>query len=211
MAEPFCEMERVYMYTRFERFWHWFQAILILGLLLTGFEVHGTYTLLGFEDAVTWHNHIAWTWLILYIFIIFWQATTGQWKQYVPTTKKLLSVAWYYMHGIFKREPHPVPKSVRIKHNPLQRLTYLGIAVVLIPVQMITGILYYFYNSWAAWGLAESVSLGVVSFIHTACAFAILIFLVVHVYMTTTGHSLTSHFKAMCTGWDEVPVNPEQQ
>jgi len=48
-----------------------------------------------------------------------------------------------------------VPKSERIKHNPLQRLTYLGISLFLIPFQMATGLLYYTYNGWPAMGLEE--------------------------------------------------------
>ena len=35
-------------------------------------------------------------------------------------------------------------------------------------------------------------------------AFLILNFLVVHIYMTTTGHSLFSHIWAMITGWEEI-------
>ena len=40
--------------------------------------------------------------------------------------------------------------------------------------------------------------------LHTLGAFAILTFLVVHLYMTTTGHSIFAHIKAMITGWEEV-------
>jgi thiosulfate reductase cytochrome b subunit len=29
-------------------------------------------------------------------------------------------------------------------------------------------------------------------------------FVIVHVYMTTTGHTVTAHVKAMVTGWEEV-------
>ena len=64
----------------------------------------------------------------------------------------------YYMIGIFRGEPHPVPKSERVKHNPLQRITYLGISVFLIPFQMITGLLYYTYNSWPEMGISELAS-----------------------------------------------------
>ena len=45
---------------------------------------------------------------------------------------------------------------------------------------------------------------GVLAVLHTLGAFAILTFLVVHLYMTTTGHSLLAHIKAMITGWEEV-------
>jgi thiosulfate reductase cytochrome b subunit len=200
----FCEMERIYLYSRFERFWHWAQAALIVFLIVTGLEIHGSYKLFGFQQAVELHNWTGILWFVLYIFIVFWQLTTGEWKHYVPTTRKLMAVAFYYMWGIFKGDPHPVPKSERNKHNPLQRLTYLGIAIFLIPIQVLTGLLYYTYNSWGEWGIHFELS--TIATIHTAGAYALLCFLIVHIYMTTTGHSLTAHFKAMCTGWEEVPA-----
>ena len=44
--------ERIYLFKAFERFWHWAQAALIIFLLASGFEVHGSYALLGYERAV---------------------------------------------------------------------------------------------------------------------------------------------------------------
>jgi thiosulfate reductase cytochrome b subunit len=193
----------VYLYTRYERFWHWFQGALIILLLLTGFEVHGTFSLLGFQRAVAIHNYLGLTWLIAFFFFIFWVMTTGEWKQYIPTTRKMFSVVRYYAWGIFKGEPHPVPKRKDAKHNPLQRLTYLSVAAFLLPLQMITGFLYWGYNQWADWGLPV-IDLGLMAWVHTAIAFAILQFLVIHVYMTTTGHTIFAHIKAMITGWEAV-------
>jgi len=83
-------MEKIYLYTRFERFWHWLQGLLIILLIITGFEIHSTYSILGFENAFKIHNYAAWTWLILFIFIIFWMSITGEWRQYIPTMKKIL-------------------------------------------------------------------------------------------------------------------------
>ncbi len=200
-----CQIERIYLYTRFERFWHWAQAALIGFLVLTGLEVHGLFSFFGFKGAVDFHNYAGIAWFVLYVFIIFWQLTTGEWKHYIPTTRKLMAVAYYYVYGIFRGEHHPVPKSERNKHNPLQRLAYLGISVVLIPVQVATGFLYYTYNSWGQWGL--DFNLATISLIHTAGAYALGAFLVGHVYMTTTGHNLVCHIKAMCTGWEEVQAN----
>jgi thiosulfate reductase cytochrome b subunit len=82
-------------------------------------------------------------------------------------------------------------------------LTYLLLAAVLLPVQMVSGFLYWGYNDWASWGLG-SLSLNLIALIHMAGAFAILVFLVIHVTMTTTGHSLFAHIKAMITGWKSV-------
>jgi thiosulfate reductase cytochrome b subunit len=197
------KLSLIYLYTRYERFWHWLQAALIILLLVTGFEVNSGVGLFGFQTAVTVHNYAGLTWLIAFAFFVFWLFTTGEWKQYIPTTKKMLAVMRYYAYGIFRGEPHPVPKRKEAKHNPLQRLTYLGLAAALLPVQMATGFLYWGYNSWADWGLSV-LTLQIVALVHTAGAFAILSFLVVHLYMTTTGHKISAHVKAMITGWEEV-------
>ncbi|NCD25178.1 MAG: cytochrome b/b6 domain-containing protein [Deltaproteobacteria bacterium] len=195
--------KKIYLYTRFERFWHWVQALLIFFLLLTGFEVHGTLSLFGFQKAVELHNFLGLTWVVLFVFIVFWVLTTGEWRQYIPTTKKLFEVIGYYSSGIFKGKPHPVKKSREAKHNPLQRLTYLGLTTVLLTLQMATGLLYYLYNDWPVWGWTF-LDLGLLALVHLACAFAIVSFVVVHVYMTTTGHTLTAHIAAMFSGWEEV-------
>jgi len=194
---------RFYLYTRYERFWHWLQAALILGLLATGFEVHGTFSWLGYKRAVAFHSALGVTWLAAFAFFAFWVATTGEWKQYVPTTKKMFEVMRFYAYGIFSGQPHPCPKTPDAKHNPLQRLTYLALAALLLPFMMATGLLYYVYNDWAALGLG-GLSLSAVALVHLIGAFAILAFLVVHIYMTTTGHSLLAHVKAMVTGWEET-------
>lgn len=203
------KMKKIYLYSKFERFWHWIQAILIILLLATGFEVHGTIDLLGFMKAVDLHNTIGLTWLILFVFIVFWLFVTHEYKQYAPTSKKLLEVIRYYASGIFRGEPHPVQKRKDAKHNPMQRLTYLGLTAVLLPLQMITGLLYWGYNDWTDWGVAGFLTLDMVALIHMIGAFAILIFLLVHLYMTTTGHTITAHVAAMFSGWEEVPEEEE--
>lgn len=197
------KMTNIYLYTRYERSWHWLQGLLIIVLLLTGFLIHDNLTLIGFETAVTVHNFLGLSWLIAFAFFMFWIFTTGEWRQYIPTSKKMAAVIRYYSYGIFKGESHPVPKRKEAKHNPLQRLTYLSLAAFLLPFQMITGFLYWGYNNWLGWSLGF-LSLNVLAVLHTLGAFGILTFLIVHVYMTTTGHSLFAHIKAMITGWEEV-------
>lgn len=187
------------MYTRFERLWHWLQALMIICLTVTGLEIHGTYTLLGFQTAVDIHNFVGLSWLVLFAFFAFWLLTTGEWKQYIPTTKKLISVALYYAWGIFQGKPHPVQKSPGAKHNPLQRLAYLGISAFLLPIQMVTGLLYYLYNYFP-----NLYPLPVLAIVHTLVALLLINFLIIHLYMTTTGHSLFSHIAGMISGWEEI-------
>ena len=37
-------VKQIYIFKGFERFWHWAQAVLIMFMALTGFEIDGTYT-----------------------------------------------------------------------------------------------------------------------------------------------------------------------
>ena len=194
--------ERIYIFKGFERFWHWAQAALIITLLITGFEIHGTYKLFGFAKALNTHTTAAWSLIGLWIFAIFWHVTTGEWRHYIPTTDKLLVVASYYSSGIFRGEPHPFKPSSLNKHNPLQRLTYLGILVCVSPLLWVTGWLLYFYGDWKAWGF-DTLSLETVAVLHTIGAFLMLAFLVSHLYLVTTGRTPTAHLKAMITGWEE--------
>jgi len=131
--------ERIYIFKRFERFWHWSQAILIVVMGVTGFEIHGTYAWLGFAQAVDIHTTAAWILIWLWVFAIFWHFTTGEWKQYVPTTEKLLAMMRYYMTGIFRNAPHPFRQSSLHKHNPLQRLAYLFVKLVINPAIWVSG------------------------------------------------------------------------
>ncbi len=195
--------ERVYLYKGFERFWHWAQAALIVFMLLTGFEVHGSYRLLGFERAVQLHTLAAWSLIGLWVFAIFWHLTTGEWRQYIPSVDKLVAMSRFYAVGIFKGEPHPFKPTPARKHNPLQRLAYLFVLIVIGPLLWASGVLLLFYGDWPALGLT-AMPLAWVAWAHTAGAFLMLAFLIAHLYLITTGHRLTTQLKSMITGWEEV-------
>lgn len=198
-------MRRVVLYETFERFWHWAQALLIITMMLTGFEIRSLgLHLFGFQRAVTIHNVLSVVLMVLIVFAIFWHITTGEWRQYIPTRKFLREMADFYLTGIFKGAPHPVKKHRMAKLNPLQRLAYLGFKVLIIPVQITTGALYYFYPSLQhALGWSSS-SLWIIAILHVATAFILVSFLVGHVYLTTTGHTPLTNLKAMITGWEDL-------
>ncbi len=195
-------MARIYIFKRFERFWHWSQAALIVFMLLTGFEVHGSYRIFGFENAVTYHTFAAWMIIALWVFAVFWHFTTGEWKQYIPTMEKVDAMVKYYITGIFTNAPHPFKQTRLSKHNPLQRLAYLFVLVVINPVIWFSGWAYLFYNDLAVVGLGW-LSLDWIAFFHVVGAFMMLIFFIAHVYLATAGHTPTAHIKAMITGWEE--------
>ena len=200
-------MKKEYVYRGFERFWHWMQAMLILFLGLTGFEIHGSIEFFGYEQAVQYHNIAAISFLILIAFAIFWHFTTGEWRQYLPTAKNLRAQAEYYFFGIFRNAPHPTKKTVLSKLNPLQKLVYAALKVLVIPVMVLSGLLYMFYRYPQR---HEVLSLNVrslewIAVIHTVGAFLLLSFLVAHLYLITTGQTITSNLKAMLTGYEDFP------
>jgi thiosulfate reductase cytochrome b subunit len=203
-SEAAAAPTRIYIFKRYERFWHWSQAALIITMLVTGFEVHGAYDLLGFGRAVRLHTLAAWALLVLWAFTIFWQFTTGEWRQYLPTLKKVDAMARYYAWGMFRGAPHPYRKTVLSKHNPLQRLAYLALLAMVSPLIWGSGLLYLFRAFWPSAGLDRWLTLEWVAWAHTAGAFMMLTFFIVHVYLTTTGHTPLAHIKSMITGWEDL-------
>lgn len=199
-------MKTIYIYKKFERFWHWSQAALVIFLALTGFEVHDSFSIFGFEKAVFYHRIAAYLLMILIVFAIFWHFITGEWRQYLPTTKKLKEQIMYYAVGMFKNEDHPTHKTELTKLNPLQRLTYLGFKLFLVPLTIISGILYLVYKTINKNNIVitEGFSLESIAFLHTLGAFLLIVFLIIHVYMTTTGTTPISNIRAMLTGYEEV-------
>lgn len=205
--------KNVYVYRSFERFWHWMQAILIMFLAFTGFEIHGSFSFFGFEEAVAYHNIAAYLFLVLIVFAIFWHFTTGEWKQYIPTYTNLTEQMRYYLWGMFKNAPHPTKKTVLRKLNPMQKLTYFGLKVLVIPVMVSSGVLYmlYRYPQRHEIKYLNIDSLEVVALVHTLAAFFLISFIIVHLYLITTGETVTSNLKAMFTGYEELEEDDEHE
>ncbi len=203
-------MRRVVLFTKFERFWHWTQMTLIFILLFTGFAIHGTHSLMPFDKAVMVHTFAALALILLWIFAIFWHLTTGTWRHYVPTSNGLFRVARYYAFGIFKGEHHPYRKTYQRKHNPLQALSYLGLKLFLFPAIWVSGLLYLLYPMWSNMAAGSNWLEGV-AILHVISAFAILIFIIAHTYLLTTGHSFKEHVMPMVTGYDEVDLSEAEE
>lgn len=201
--------KRTYIYRGFERFWHWTQSLLIIFLAITGFEIHSSYSLLGFERAVMLHDIFAWAYIVLIIFTIFWHIDSGTWKQYIPTLKLVKAQFEYYISGIFRGAEHPTKKTSYNKFNPIQRLTYLAFKILIIPVMVGTGVVYmYFMYPESHVGIDK---LEVIALIHTFGAFLLIVFLIVHLYLLTTNHDPIESIVAMITGWEEVDIEPEEE
>jgi thiosulfate reductase cytochrome b subunit len=198
------------IYSRFERFWHWTQMALIMLLMVTGFGLHGTHGLLSFENAVTLHTVAALLLMILWLFAIFWHLTTGTWRHYLPTVNGLFAVIRFYAYGNLKGERHPYRKAYWRKHNPPQALTYLSLKLLMFPAIWLSGLAYLLYPLWDDVAGAQGL-LAAVAAVHLVAAFAILLFVLIHLYLLTLGGPLLAHVKPMLTGFDKVDLSPEEE
>ncbi|MFZ2487381.1 MAG: cytochrome b/b6 domain-containing protein [Anaerolineae bacterium] len=204
--------QRVYMYDAYERFWHWLQTITIIVLLLTGLIIHrpDMFGMFSFRYMVTIHNALAVVLVLNAALALFWHLTSGQIQQFMPRPRgffdQAIVQAKYYLNGIFKGGDHPFEKTYSQKLNPLQQLTYFGLLNVLLPLQIITGALMWGVQHWPQ--VANLLGgLPFLSPVHTIQAWLFATFIIMHVYLTTTGDTVTEDIKAMVTGWENVPVH----
>jgi len=201
---------RVYLYPAYQRIWHWLQALIIVLLLVTGLEIHApeSFPLFGFAAAVAVHSALGFLLIANAVFGLFYHLTTGRIREYLPEPHDFFTMAGrqaiYYLRGIFKGEPHPLERRPGHKLNPLQQVTYLVILNILLPLQAMTGLLIWGLQRWPEWAGAVG-GLPVLAPTHTLIAWLFGAFLVLHIYLTTTGHTPLSNLRAMITGWDETP------
>lgn len=210
---PHHEVEatvRTELYTGYQRFWHWTQALAIMGLIGTGLVIHMPDAFGGavFARMVIIHNILGFILLFNAFFSLFYHFASEKIRQYLPEPEgffhQIVEQLIYYMKGIFTGAPHPFEKSRDRKLNPLQRITYLAILNILLPLQIVTGFLVWGAQHWPV--LTEGLGgLGLLIPIHSFGAWLFAGFLVMHIYLTTTGHTVLSNMKAMITGWEEIP------
>ncbi len=209
------QLKQIYVYTVYERFWHWLQTFTIVGLIFTGLIIHKPeiFGMFAFRWMVYVHNVLAAIVVINAALSLFYHLTNGEVRQFIPRPRgfydQAILQAKYYLGGIFKNEPHPFEKDPARKLNPLQQVTYLGLLNVLLPAQIVTGALIWGAQHWPE--AAQRVGgLPLLAPLHSLVAWLLAAFVVMHVYLATTGHTPTALIEAMITGWEEVEVHPAQ-
>lgn len=201
--------EKIYLYLKWVRLWHWSNAILCLLLILTGVSMHYANPdggFISFETAVSIHNVCGFLLSAFYVFYFIGNLLTGNGKYYRIERrgyfKMLLAQSKYYLFGVFKKEKRPFPVSMQRKFNPLQKLTYVIIMYICVPLIIITGLGLFFPETIIDEYFGVSGFL-LTDFIHIATGFAVSIFLIIHLYMATMGDKVTSDYKAMITGYHD--------
>jgi len=201
------------MYESYRRFWHWLQTASIVILLLTGLIIHrpDIFGAFSFHGVVTIHNVLAVVLVLNAALSLIYHLATDRIREFIPHPygffDDAIVQAKYYMTGIFKSDPHPFEKRPDSRMNPIQKATYFGILNVLLPLQIITGALMWLVQRYPN-------ILGGLPFLapfHSLVAWTFATFILVHVYMTTTGATPLEAMRAMVTGYEEVEVHEHEE
>lgn len=197
------------VYPAFVRATHWINACLFMVLGYTGLSVRFQEAgwALGLEPATRVHNVCGLLLACNFLAYVIRALATGDIRQYLPQgqggLKPLLVQARYYCLGIFRGEPHPFAVSRERRFNPLQRLTYLAVFLIGMPVLIASGLLLLMPE-------AMTVAIAPRRFLVTAHLVIVIgfaLFCVGHLYLATTGATPLSLIRGMVTGRHEHPAD----
>lgn len=199
-------MSQLYLYPLWVRIWHWVNAALFLVLMYTGASMHfnGAWLLMEFQTAIRVHNIAGILLTIGWIGFILGNLRSSNGRHYHVQLEgflgRLIAQSLYYGYGIFKNAPHPFHPSAEAKLNTLQQITYIGVMYLLMPLLILSGWTFLFsvYLPETLFGIG---SVWVVAIAHLTLAYMLVLFLLVHIYIITTGETLMTNMKAMLTGW----------
>lgn len=192
------------------RLWHWVNAACFIILMITGTSMHfaepGTPQL-DFRTARILHNSGAIVIMIGYAVYLFGNLV-GRNGEFYRLKKGeipggMLRQARYYLQGIFRGEPHPFPHSEENKFNPLQKIAYAVVMYVLFPILSLSGVMLFLPEQAPDRVQVLTTTFSGVSFyafLHTIVGYLLSLFMVVHIYLGTTGESPTALYRAMLSG-----------
>ena len=197
--------EKIYLHPVFERIWHWFQAVCIIMLIITGIMIHWPERFPNwFQWGIGVHNWFGWAAVISFVAWIIYVIFSGRISHYFPKKGEIpggmIKQAKFYGYGIFKHEPHPYAPSEDNKFNPLQKIAYLQFQLLFLPLLLVSGLLYMYPDCFS--GIVAAIGgLKVVAIIHLILGALFAAFLIAHMYLATTGETVSENFKAMIFGY----------
>jgi len=204
-------MKRIYLHPLPVRIWHWINAVSFLVLIVTGLQIRyrELLGLMKFRTAVDIHNMFGFILIFNFFIWLVFYILTGKIRIYIPplNIKKFVTgcirQARYYGYGLFMGEENPPHSTADNKFNPMQQMAYLSIMLLLIPLQLLTGLLLWDVKAFAGY-IDIFGGVKIVDTIHVFLFLFFTSFLFVHIYLATLGHTVMAHIKAMFTGYEEI-------
>jgi thiosulfate reductase cytochrome b subunit len=199
-------MKQLYLYPLWIRLWHWSNVLLFIILIISGASLHyaGGSDWLAFDTAMLVHNTAGIMLTIAWLVFLCGNLVTENGKHYrlrfEGMITRLIEQSHYYAIGIFKGEAHPFHVSAEMKFNTLQQLSYIGIMYGLMPILIISG-LWFLFPTYLPDKFMGIGSIWIVAMTHLVVAYLLILFMLSHIYIITTGDTIFSNLQAMLTGW----------
>jgi len=201
----------MFLYPIWVRLWHLVNAILILILIFTGITIYypekeSSFFIMDLSKATVWHDVSAKILIISYLGFLAGNIFTDNGKHYRIGEKSFLSALLkqlrYYLYGKFKHEINPYPATMENKFNPLQKLTYIIIMYIALPIIIISGVGLMLPDT-----VIEKIfgadGYFLLDIMHIIMAAIISLFLIIHIYLGVIASKPTAGLRGIITGYSE--------
>jgi thiosulfate reductase cytochrome b subunit len=197
-------IKKISLYPLPIRIWHWTNAFLFVVLIITGIQlrVPGFSVFSQYGTATALHRYAGAVCVFSFLFWFFYSVFTGAIKHYFPRRKDIGDIPQqvaFYIFFVFKGRPNPFSASEKEKFNVLQKITYGTVMFILVPIIIITGIMFNNILSFSQI-INAAGGLRILDAVHVAAGYLFVIFLIIHMYMATLGKTVTSYLKSIITG-----------
>ena len=206
---------KLYLYPGWVRIWHLVNAILFLILIYTGISMQyagssGEFAMITFENAVKFHNIAAVILVFTYGFLVIGNSITGNGRHYKIRKngffRDLIIQFRYYAYGMFAGEKHPFEVNEESKFNPLQKISYVVVIYIFMPLLIISGLALLYPEIIVRQVFGVSGVL-LTDLMHVLCGYLLSLFLIIHIYTCTLGKKPGTLFKSMITGYHETEAH----
>lgn len=188
------------------RLWHWITAILFLGLTITGVVLHFAapgFTPMNYAMATTLHDISGILLAVCYGLYLLMLIGTGYWRQYIPARqglwRRLKTQVAYYSISMALDEPGNAVLAVGTRFNALQQLTYFIVVFGLLPLLIVTGLV-YLYPQYAPREVLGIDGLWPIALAHYAVGILGTVYLIVHIYLAISSPGAAASLRLMTTG-----------
>jgi thiosulfate reductase cytochrome b subunit len=203
-------MKKIHLHGLPIRLWHWLNVLMAIPLIITGIQIRvpGIADLGRHSTPLLVHKYLGWAMVATFLFWLVYNLASGNLRRHYRVKSGDLrgsfAQAKYYLIAIFKGEENPFRPTSEEKFNPLQKFAYGTVMGIFTPILVITGIflsdVLFFRKYVLLWNV-----MGTLDALHVIGAYALVLYLVVHIYMATLGPKIFSHVKAMIVGYEEEP------
>jgi len=186
------------------RIWHWVNAIIFIVLIVTGIQLRApNFSIFSeYAMATSLHFHAGMLLGLSFLFWLFYCIFKRTIRHYLPhrgDIRKVPEQVIFYTFFIFRGRPNPFTATEENKFNVLQKMSYGAVMFILVPVIIITGVLFDNILSFSQ-VINAMGGLRILDVVHVIAGYMLGLFLIIHMYMATLGKTVTTYLKSIIMG-----------